>query len=157
MSDVVVVVESHYGGGSLYTAEAAARRSIPVCAVPGSVKSRASQGTNGLLVDGCTPVRDAEDVLVAISLARAAKYESHPELLATQSRTDDDRRSSDRLVVVSGSGGDPPIGRCNSASGEPGAAEPQPVAAPPRVPAATRDRGPGPDKRRRREDGVLVA
>ena len=86
LSDVVVVVESHRGGGSLYTAEAAARRSIPVCAVPGSVKSRASQGTNGLLVDGCTPVRDAEDVLVAISLARAAKYESHTELLATQVR-----------------------------------------------------------------------
>ncbi len=71
LSDVVVVVESHYGGGSLYTAEAAARRSIPVCAVPGSVHSRASEGSNALLVDGCIPVRDATDVLVAISLARA--------------------------------------------------------------------------------------
>jgi DNA processing protein len=70
LSDVVVVVESHYHGGSLYTADAAARRSIPVCAVPGSVKSRASDGTNALLVDGCTPVRDATDVLVALSLAR---------------------------------------------------------------------------------------
>ncbi|MBF6556562.1 MAG: DNA-protecting protein DprA [Acidimicrobiales bacterium] len=73
LSDVVVVVESHYGGGSLYTAEAAARRSIPVCAVPGSVHSRASEGTNALLVDGCVPVRDATDVLVAISLARAGR------------------------------------------------------------------------------------
>jgi DNA processing protein len=71
LSDVVVVVESHYGGGSLYTAEAAARRSIPVCAVPGSVHSRASEGSNALLVDGCIPVRDATDVLVALSLARA--------------------------------------------------------------------------------------
>jgi DNA protecting protein DprA len=70
LSDVVVVVESHLNGGSLYTADAAARRSIPVCAVPGSVKSRASDGTNALLVDGCTPVRDAADVLVAVSLAR---------------------------------------------------------------------------------------
>jgi DNA processing protein len=69
LSNVVVVVESHHGGGSLYTAEAAARRSIPVCAVPGSVCSRASDGTNALLVDGCIPVRDATDVLVAISLA----------------------------------------------------------------------------------------
>jgi DNA processing protein len=69
LSHVVVVVESHHGGGSLYTAEAAARRSIPVCAVPGSVRSRASDGTNALLVDGCTPVRDATDVLVAVSLA----------------------------------------------------------------------------------------
>jgi len=73
LSDVVVVVESHYGGGSLYTAEAAARRSIPVCAVPGSVHSRASEGSNALLVDGCIPVRDATDVLVAISLVRAGR------------------------------------------------------------------------------------
>ena len=71
LSDVVVVVESHRSGGSLYTADAAARRSIPVCAVPGSVRSRASDGTNALLVDGCTPVRDVTDVLVAVSLARA--------------------------------------------------------------------------------------
>jgi len=70
LSDVVVVVECHGRGGSLYTAEAAARRSIPVCAVPGSVLSPASRGTNGLLVDGCTPVRDVADVLVAVALAR---------------------------------------------------------------------------------------
>jgi len=73
LSDVVVVVESHHGGGSLYTAEAAARRSIPVCAVPGSVRSASSAGTNGLLVDGCIPVRDATDVLVALSLARTGR------------------------------------------------------------------------------------
>ncbi len=68
--DVVVVVECHQRGGSIYTAEAAARRSIPVGVVPGSVRSPASAGTNALLVDGCFPVRDAEDVLVAVSLAR---------------------------------------------------------------------------------------
>jgi DNA processing protein len=75
LSDVVVVVESQRRGGCLYTAEAAARRSIPVCAVPGSVRSRASDGANGLLVDGCTPVRDATDVLVAVALARAGRDE----------------------------------------------------------------------------------
>jgi DNA processing protein len=73
LSDVVVVVECHHGGGALYTVDAAARRGIPVAAVPGSVRSRASEGTNGLLVDGCIPVRDATDVLVAISLARSAR------------------------------------------------------------------------------------
>ncbi|HEY1990768.1 MAG TPA: DNA-processing protein DprA [Acidimicrobiales bacterium] len=73
LSDVVVVVESHHRGGCLYTVEAAARRGIPVAAVPGSVRSRASDGTNGLLVDGCIPVRDATDVLVAISLARSGR------------------------------------------------------------------------------------
>jgi DNA processing protein len=78
LSDVVVVVESHHGGGSLYTVEAAARRGIPVAAVPGSVKSRASDGTNGLLVDGCIPVRDATDVLVAVSLARSGRPSPAP-------------------------------------------------------------------------------
>jgi DNA processing protein len=80
LSDVVVVVESHHGGGSLYTVDAAARRGIPVAAVPGSVRSRASDGTNGLLVDGCIPVRDATDVLVAISLAGSGRPAPAPAL-----------------------------------------------------------------------------
>ncbi|MHB1549198.1 MAG: DNA-processing protein DprA [Acidimicrobiales bacterium] len=69
LARVVVVVESHRSGGALTTAEAAARRGITVCAVPGSVRSPASRGTNGLLVDGCVPVRDVDDVLVAVALA----------------------------------------------------------------------------------------
>jgi DNA processing protein len=73
LADVVVVVECHLSGGSLTTVEAAARRSVPVCVVPGSVHSPSSAGTNALLVDGCTPVRDATDVLVAVSLARAGE------------------------------------------------------------------------------------
>jgi DNA processing protein len=84
LSDVVVVVECHLGGGALYTAEAAARRSIPVCAVPGSVRSPASAGTNGLLVDGCTPVRDLDDILTAVALARCGRDAPNP---ATQSST----------------------------------------------------------------------
>ena len=88
LSDVVVVVESHRAGGSLYTAEAAARRSIPVCAVPGSVHSHASEGTNELLVDGCTPVRDADDVLAAVSLVRQGRG------MAAPSRTGGDGRRS---------------------------------------------------------------
>jgi DNA processing protein len=71
LADVVVVVECHHRGGALYTAEAAARRGIPVGAVPGSVRSPASVGCNALLADGCVPIRDADDVLTAIGLARA--------------------------------------------------------------------------------------
>jgi DNA processing protein len=98
LSDVVVVVESHRGGGSLYTAEAAARRSIPVCAVPGSVRSRASDGTNALLVDGCAPVRDATDVLVALSLATAGIGVSDPEARPTRINLESTRsqRSANR-------------------------------------------------------------
>ncbi|HEV3266340.1 MAG TPA: DNA-processing protein DprA [Acidimicrobiales bacterium] len=99
LSDVVVVVESHHGGGSLYTVEAAARRGIPVAAVPGSVRSRASEGTNGLLVDGCIPVRDATDVLVAISLARSGRQAPAPApdtatLVAARGRRSESRAAS---------------------------------------------------------------
>lgn len=78
LADVVVVVECHARGGSLYTVEAAARRSVPVCAVPGSVLSPASTGTNALLVEGCIPVRDAADVLTAVSLVRAGRGMATP-------------------------------------------------------------------------------
>jgi DNA processing protein len=127
LSDVVVVVESHYKGGSLYTAEAAARRSIPVCAVPGSVRSRASNGTNALLVDGCTPIRDATDVLVALSLARAAKEEvpREPELGFLQ---------LPQPEMVTPRNGVPKIGRL-----APGVRNADEGAMHPRIPAARRE------------------
>ncbi|MHB8219195.1 MAG: DNA-processing protein DprA [Acidimicrobiales bacterium] len=71
LADVVVVVECHHRGGSLHTVHAADRRGVPVGAVPGSVRSPASSGTNDLLADGCFVVRDATDVLVAVGLKRA--------------------------------------------------------------------------------------
>jgi len=68
LSDVVVVVESRHRGGSMYTVAAAAERGIPVGAVPGSIRSQTSEGTNSLLADGCFPVCSAADVLTALSL-----------------------------------------------------------------------------------------
>ncbi len=70
MSDVVVVVESHRRGGALHTVEAAARRGVPVGAVPGSVHSAASAGTNDLLADGAHVVREVADVLTLLALSR---------------------------------------------------------------------------------------
>lgn len=71
LADVVVVVESHARGGAMYTVDEAARRSVDVMAVPGSVRSSASKGTNGLLAEGRGPVRDASDVLMALGLNAA--------------------------------------------------------------------------------------
>lgn len=68
LSGVVVVVESHERGGSLSTVRAAVERGIPVMAVPGSVRSPSSAGTNRLLVDGVAPVTDVTDILVALAL-----------------------------------------------------------------------------------------
>ncbi len=63
LAEAVVVVESHERGGALTTADEAIRRARPVMAVPGSVLSSASRGTNALLADGAIPVRDAVDLL----------------------------------------------------------------------------------------------
>jgi DNA processing protein len=43
-------------------------RGIPVGAVPGSIRSPTSVGTNALLSDGCFPVCGSSDILVALSL-----------------------------------------------------------------------------------------
>ena len=71
LAEVVVVVESAEKGGSRHTVEAAMARDRLVMAVPGSVRSAVSAYTNGLLADGCHPVRDALDVLVALGLSSA--------------------------------------------------------------------------------------
>lgn len=46
-------------------------RDRQVMAVPGSVRSPVSAYTNALLADGCHPVRDVVDVLVALGLSTA--------------------------------------------------------------------------------------
>jgi DNA processing protein len=71
LSDVVVVVESRHLGGSRHTVSAALDRDIPVGAVPGSIRSPTSEGTNALLADGAFPVCSAADILVALSLKGA--------------------------------------------------------------------------------------
>jgi DNA processing protein len=68
LSDVVVVVESRHHSGTEHTVRAAAERGVPVGAVPGSIRSKTSEGPNALLADGCFPVRDEGDILMALGL-----------------------------------------------------------------------------------------
>lgn len=78
LAEVVVVVESHASGGSLSTVRAATERGITVMAVPGSIRSPSSAGTNRLLADGVAPVTDAQDVLVALALEGAVTAPAPP-------------------------------------------------------------------------------
>jgi DNA processing protein len=71
LADVVIVVESRDGGGSMHTVTEAERRGRPVFAAPGPVRSAASTGTNRLLRDGAHVVCDAGDVLVTLGLSSA--------------------------------------------------------------------------------------
>jgi DNA processing protein len=76
LAHLVVVVESHAAGGSMLTVKEAADRDIPVMAVPGSVRSSSSAGTNQLIAEGCAPVLDATDVIVALGLTAASRTAS---------------------------------------------------------------------------------
>jgi len=72
LSDVIVVVESRHLGGSRHTVDAAMDRGVPVGAVPGSIRSATSEGTNALLADGAFPACCSGDVLLALALGGAA-------------------------------------------------------------------------------------
>ena len=80
LADVVVVVESHAFGGSMHTVAEAAARDRAVMAVPGPVRSSASDGCIDLLADGCAPCRDVDDVLLALGMSGAeeAPLDSRP-------------------------------------------------------------------------------
>jgi DNA processing protein len=62
----VVVVESRSAGGSLITVAEALARDVPVLAVPGHPSVPTAAGPLDLIADGAVPVRDVDDVLVAI-------------------------------------------------------------------------------------------
>ena len=77
LADVVVVVESRETGGSMITAEEAIDRDVPVLAVPGSIRSAPSGGTNKLLRDGIAPACGIEDVLAVLSISSAGRPARH--------------------------------------------------------------------------------
>lgn len=68
LAEVVVVVESRAAGGSMITVAEAIKRDVTVLAVPGSPRVDTSRGTNQLIAQGCTPVTDVDDVLIALGL-----------------------------------------------------------------------------------------
>ncbi|HRW37345.1 MAG: DNA-processing protein DprA [Acidimicrobiales bacterium] len=75
LADALVVVESRSAGGSMLTVGEALARDVPVLAVPGHPTSPASAGTLDLICDGAVPVRDAEDVRVAVGAGGVAPAE----------------------------------------------------------------------------------
>jgi DNA processing protein len=64
----VVVVEAGEASGALLTAEFAATQARPVFAVPGSIHSRKSLGTNALIAAGAKPALSAQAVLAELHL-----------------------------------------------------------------------------------------
>jgi len=72
LADAVVVVEAATRSGALNTATWAANLGIEVLAFPGDVDRALAAGCNALIRDGATLVRDVDDVLEALGLARGS-------------------------------------------------------------------------------------
>jgi DNA processing protein len=82
LAPVTIVVEAAERSGSLITAELALELGRDVGAVPGPVLSWRSRGTNALLRDGATVVRDAVDALdltVGVTAAEEARRRAATE------------------------------------------------------------------------------
>ncbi len=70
LADAVVIVEAAARSGALNTASWAANLGLDVLAFPGDVERPKAAGCNALIRDGATLVRNADDVLEALNLAR---------------------------------------------------------------------------------------
>jgi DNA processing protein len=67
----VVIVEADTKSGAMITAGFALDQGREVFAVPGSILSRHSDGPNGLLKQGATPVTGVDDILATLDLTQA--------------------------------------------------------------------------------------
>ncbi len=85
LSSAVVVVESHEQGGALTTVDWAIEIDIPVYAVPGSITSPSSRGTNRLISDVGRPIVDLDEFVADVTgsmLATGLPTERTPPAVA---------------------------------------------------------------------------
>lgn len=80
ISKAVLIIEAEERSGTLITARLATEYNRDLLAVPGSIFSPNSKGTNRLLHQGATPVTCAEDVLEALGFELPKEKEKQAKL-----------------------------------------------------------------------------
>jgi DNA processing protein len=88
MSLGVLVIEADEASGAIITANIAAEQNREVFAVPGSILSPKSRGTNKLIQDGAKLVRNSRDILEELNIAVTEQQITLPEK-AEVSETED--------------------------------------------------------------------
>jgi len=76
LSQATLVIEAEEKSGTLITARLALDYNRDVLAVPGSILSQGSRGTNQLLRQGATPITSSEDLLGALGF-ETTEYTHH--------------------------------------------------------------------------------
>jgi DNA processing protein len=79
LGDVIVIVEAGEKSGTLITANAALEQGKDIFAVPGSIFSEHSKGTNKLIKDGAYPFTSMEDLFNILKLEYTIKQSNNEE------------------------------------------------------------------------------
>jgi len=79
----VLVIEADKASGAMITAHLALEQNREVFAVPGSILSPASRGTNYLIQEGAKLVRDYTDILEELNLMNVARQMEMREVIPT--------------------------------------------------------------------------
>ena len=77
----VLVVEANETSGAIITARLALEQNREVFAIPGSILSPASRGTNRLIQEGAKPVRNYTDILEELNLMTVARQMELKEII----------------------------------------------------------------------------
>jgi len=86
ISKGTVVIEAALKSGSLITAKLALDQNREVCAVPGSIFSGNSQGTNELIKSGAHLIQNAQDVMGALEIEFEKSNTFQENLFCTQEK-----------------------------------------------------------------------
>lgn len=82
ISKAVLIIEAEDKSGTLITARLATEYNRDLLAIPGSIFSSNSKGTNKLLRQGATPITSSEDVLEALGFEVEVNKEKQAKLFA---------------------------------------------------------------------------
>lgn len=102
LSTHLVVVEAGRKSGALITADMAADLGLEVMALPGSVGSPVSHGTNKLLRDGATFLRGVDDLLQALTLTPPSRAVLEPDEHSVLERLAAGPATPDELAAATG-------------------------------------------------------
>ncbi|WP_026882309.1 DNA-processing protein DprA [Clostridium akagii] len=106
LSCVTIVVEAGLKSGSLITASAALEQGKDVMAVPGSIFSKNSIGTNKLIKDGAFPLTSCEDIFELLGIDYNKKHNKQKKVSLVEKKVysviSDNPMHIDDIIKVTG-------------------------------------------------------